>query len=332
MLKLILSTLLCVLVTSHGQWALADDASPTVDELPSWQGASKTAITDFVTAVTTSGSPSFVPESERIAVFDNDGTLWCEKPYYAQLAFAFARVKEMAPSHPEFKQQPILNAVITGDTNTLLKSGSKGVLEVIGATHAGMTSEQFAPIVEKWIATAKHPKFHKPYTQLVYRPMLEVLAYLRNHGFKTWIVSGGGVDFMRPWTEHVYGVPPEQVVGSRCKLKYEYADGKGSLRRLPEVDFIDDGEGKPVGIHTQIGLRPIAAFGNSDGDLEMLQYTTTGTGNRLGVLIHHTDAAREYAYDRTSSVGHLDKALDIAPSQGWTVVDMKNEWKEIFPW
>jgi hypothetical protein len=302
------------------------------DPLPSWQlGPAKRAIADFVTRVTTPGSPGFVPESERIATFDNDGTLWVEQPMYIQLAFALDRVKALAPRHPEWRDIQPFKAVLEGDLKALAASGEKGLIELIMATHAGMTTEEFEQIVRDWLAFAKHPRFNRPYTECVYQPMLELLAYLRANGFKTYIVSGGGIEFMRPWTEKAYGIPPEQVIGSSIRTKFEIRNGKPVLIRLPEMDFIDDKAGKPVGIGKFIGRRPILTFGNSDGDLEMLQWTTAGSGARFMGLVHHTDAEREYAYDRTSEFGRLDKALDEARAKGWTVVSMKDEWKTIFP-
>jgi phosphoglycolate phosphatase-like HAD superfamily hydrolase len=296
--------------------------SPAVaqsDPLPSWNDtAPKAAIVEFVEKVSKEGSPDFVPEPERIAVFDNDGTLWVEQPMYVQLAFALDRVKAEAPNHPD-------------DMKTLAAFGEKGLLELIMATHANMTTEQFQTIVTDWIATARDPRFKKPYTELVYQPMLELLAYLRANGFKTFIVSGGGIEFMRPWTEKVYGVPPEEVVGSSIKTQFAMKDDDPTLFRLPEINFIDDKAGKPVGIQEHIGRKPIAAFGNSDGDLQMLQWTTLTDGARFGLIVHHTDAEREYAYDRKSEFGHLDLALDAAEINKWTVVDMKADWKQIFP-
>ena len=304
----------------------------TADPLPSWNdGASKQSIIDFVTAVTREGSPDFVPAPQRIATFDNDGTLWSEHPMYVQLAFALDRVKAMAPMHPEWKDKQPFKAVLDGDMKALAESGEHGLVELIMVTHAGMTSDEFAKIVTDWLATARHPRFKRPYTELVYQPMLEVLAYLRANGFKTFIVSGGGIEFMRPWSERVYGVPPEQVVGSSIKTRFEMRQGRPELFRLPEVNFVDDKAGKPVGINEFIGRRPIAAFGNSDGDLEMLQWTTMSGGRRLGLIVHHTDAEREYAYDRTAEFGKLDKALDAAAVNKWTVADMKKDWKVIFP-
>jgi hypothetical protein len=310
--------------------ALAQSATPG-GLLPSWNdGVAKQAILNFVTAVTQEGSPDFVPPADRIAVFDNDGTLWVEHPMCVQLAFALDRVKAMAPLHPEWKYTQPFMAAISGDMKTLAESGEHVLVELVMATHAGMTTEEFQKIVTDWLATVRDPRFKRPYTELTYQPMIELLAYLRAKGFKTFIVSGGGIEFMRPWTERVYGVPPAQVVGSSIKTKFEMRDGSPEIFRLPDVNFIDDGAGKPVGINEYIGRRPIAAFGNSDGDLEMLQWTTMAGGVRLGLIVHHTDADREYAYDRDTPFGHLDKALDAAARNGWTVVDMKNDWKRIF--
>ena len=306
-------------------------ARAQTNPLPSWnEGATKQAITDFVARVTRQGGPDFVLPAERIATFDNDGTLWVEHPMYVQLAFTLDRVKAMAPQHPEWKETQPFRAALEGDMKTLGASGEHGMAELVMATHSGMTTEEFQKIVTDWLATAQHPRFKRPYTELSYQPMIELLAYLRANGFKTFIVSGGGVEFMRPWTERVYGVPPEQVVGTSIKTKFQMRDGRPELFRLPEVNFIDDGPGKPVGINEFIGRRPILAFGNSDGDLEMLQWATMSGGARLGLLIHHTDAVREYAYDRDTSFGRLDKALDVAATNHWIVVDMKNDWKRIF--
>jgi hypothetical protein len=312
--------------------ALAFASRAAAEPLFSWnQGQAKRAIVNFVQRVTTAGGADFVPVTERIAVFDNDGTLWIEKPMYVQLVFALDRVKALAPTHPEWKDKQPFKAAIEGDLKTVAAGGEHALLELIMATHAGMTTDAFAKVVTDWLATAKHPRFNRPYTDLIYKPMLELLTYLRANGFKTYIVSGGGIEFMRSWTEKVYGIPPEQVVGSSIKTKYEVHDGKPMLVRLPEINFIDDKAGKPVGIHIYIGRRPLAAFGNSDGDLQMIQWTTAGSGTRFGLLVHHTDAEREYAYDRQSSVGRLDKALEEAKRQGWTVVDMKQDWKLISP-
>jgi len=308
--------------------ALAQETDP----LPSWnEGPTKQAIVDFVTNVTEPESGDYVPPQDRIATFDNDGTLWLEQPMYTQLAFVFDRVKELAPEHPEWKDTQPFKAVLEGDMKALAASGEKGIAQLVAATHAGMSPEEFQQIVGDWLDTAKDKRFERGYTKLVYQPMLELLSYLRGKGFTTYIVSGGGIEFVRNFSEPVYGIPPAQVVGSSIKTKYEVVDGKPTLIRLPELNFIDDKEGKPVGINSHIGQRPIAAFGNSDGDYQMLDWTTAGEGARLGLIVHHTDAEREYAYDRESPFGRLDKALDDAPGKGWVVVDMKNDWKEVFP-
>ena len=302
------------------------------DPLPSWnEGQAKQAIIKFVQAVTDKSSPQYVPPEERIAAFDNDGTLWAEQPIPFQVFFTFDRVKALAPQHPEWKERQPFKAILENDIKALAASGEKGAMEIMMTTHAGMTTGEFEKIVKDWFVIAKYFRFKRPFTDLVYQPMLELLAYLRENGFKTYIVSGGGVEFMRPWTEKVYGIPPEQVVGSSVKLKLEMRDGKPVLMRLPEIDFIDDGPGKPVGIQKFIGRRPIAAFGNSDGDHQMLQWTAAGESPRFMLLVHHTDAEREWAYDRQSQIGRLDKALDEAQRRGWTVVDMKKDWKRVFP-
>jgi phosphoserine phosphatase len=301
------------------------------DRLPSWNdGPTKSSITGFVARVTTQGGPDFVPVDQRIAVFDNDGTLWCEQPMYVQLAFVLDRVKALAPQNPGWKTEQPFKAALDGDMAALAASGEKGLMQLMAATHSGMTSDQFGKIVSDWLVAARDHRFKRPYTELVYQPMLELLGLLRANGFKTFIVSGGGIEFVRPWAERVYGIPPEQVVGSSIKTRFEMRDGKPVLFRLPEINFIDDKAGKPVGINEHIGRRPIAAFGNSDGDLEMLQWTTLSGGVRLGLIVHHTDAEREYAYDRQSHFGKLDKALDAAAINQWTVVDMKKDWKRVF--
>jgi hypothetical protein len=300
--------------------------------LPSWnEGAAKKSIIDFVEKVTKEGSPDFVPPPERIATFDNDGTLWCEQPMYFQLFFALDRVKTLAPQHPEWKTKEPFASLLKGDVKGALAGGEHAILEIIVATHAGMTTAEFEKIVADWIATAKHPKFRRLYTECIYQPMVELLAYLRANGFKTFIVSGGGIEFMRPWTEKVYGVPPEQVVGSSIKTKYEMRGGKPVLMRLPEMNFIDDKAGKPVGINSHIGRCPIAAFGNSDGDQQMLEYTQGGDGARLMMLVHHDDAAREFAYGAESKIGTFSDALMAeAKKNSWIVISMKEDWKKIF--
>jgi phosphoglycolate phosphatase-like HAD superfamily hydrolase len=312
--------------------AFAATVALAQDPLPSWnQGAAKQAIVDFVAKVTKQDSPDFVSPAERIATFDNDGTLWAEQPMYFQLIFALDRVKALAPQHPEWKDQEPFASLLKGDVKGALAGGERAMLEIVMATHAGMTTAEFEQIVKDWIATAKHPRFHRPYTECVYQPMLELLAYLRENGFKTFIVSGGGIEFMRPWTEKAYGIPPEQVVGSSIRTKYQWRDGKPVLMRLPELDFIDDQTGKPVGINSHIGRRPIAAFGNSDGDQQMLEWTQAGGGARLMMLVHHDDAEREWAYGAESKVGTFSDALMAeANKNGWTVISMKNDWKKIF--
>jgi hypothetical protein len=307
------------------------------DPLPSWNdGPTKQGIVAFVRATTEIGAEKFVPPEQRIATFDNDGTLWCEQPMPVQFYFALDRVKTLAPQHPEWKDKEPFASLLKGDLETALAGGDRALLELITATHAGMTTVEFEQIVRDWIATAKNPKFQQPYIACVYQPMLELVAYLRANGFKTFIVSGGGIEFMRPWAEQVYGIPPEQVVGSSIKTKFEMRDGKPVLVRLPELNFIDDKSGKPVGINQHIGRRPIAAFGNSDGDREMLEYTQGGSGARFMLLVLHDDAAREYAYgpaqgQPTPKMGAFTQSLyDEAKKAGWTVVSMKNDWKRIF--
>jgi phosphoglycolate phosphatase-like HAD superfamily hydrolase len=302
------------------------------DPLPSWNdGPAKQSIVSFLEKVTKEGSPDFVPTAQRIATFDNDGTLWCEQPMYFQLFFALDRVKALAPKHPEWKTTEPFASLLKGDVKGALAGGEHAILEIIVATHAGMSTAEFEKIVADWIATAKHPKFKRPYTECVYQPMIELLAYLRANGFKTFIISGGGIEFMRPWTEKVYGIPPEQVVGSSIKTKYEMRDGKPVLMRLPEMNFIDDKTGKPVGINSHIGRRPIAAFGNSDGDQQMLEWTQAGGGARLMMLVHHDDAVREFAYGAESKIGTFSDALMAeAKKNSWTVISMKDDWKQIF--
>lgn len=308
-------------------------ASFAQNELPSWNdGTTKKAIISFVQAITDTSSPDYVPPAERIAVFDNDGTLWSERPVYFQLLFAIDRVKELAPQHPEWKTQQPFKAVLENDMETLAKGGQKGVLELVMATHANMTTEEFTQTVQNWLSSAIHPTMHKPYTELVFEPMLELLTYLRAKGFKTFIVSGGGVEFMRAWTEKIYGIPPEQVVGSSFATQFELQDGKPVLIRQPKLSFYDDKEAKPVAINQYIGRQPIFAFGNSDGDLQMLQWTTLHENTKhFAGIVHHTDSEREFAYDKDSHIGQLDKALTEAEDNGWTVVDMKKDWKVIYP-
>ncbi len=303
------------------------------DPLPSWnEGPSKESIQRFVEAVTCQGGAEFAPPLDRIAVFDNDGTLWSEKPFYFQLIFALDRVKALAAQYPEWRCQQPFKAVLEDDIDGLLAGGLKAIIDILVATHGGNTSDEFEQIVTAWIASARHPTTGRLYTEMVYQPMLELLDYLRAHGFRTYIVSGGGIEFMRAWVEEVYGIPPEQVIGSSIETKFEMRDSGPVLVRIPHVDFVDDNEGKPVGIHKFIGRRPILAFGNSDGDHQMLQWTAAGDGARFMGLVHHTDAEREWAYDRDSLVGRLDKALDEAREKGWTVVDMAREWRIVYPW
>ena len=314
--------------------ARAQDPSTSLGTgpLPSWnEGAAKKSIIDFVEKVTKEGSPDFVSPAERIATFDNDGTLWCEQPMYFQLFFALDRVKALAPQHPEWKTKEPFASLLKGDVKGALAGGEHAILEIIVATHTGMTTAEFEKIVADWIATAQHPKFKRPFTECVYQPMVELLAYLRANGFKTFIVSGGGAEFIRAFAEEAYGIPPDQVVGSSGRLKYQMRGDVPELLKLPAVDFINDKDGKVVGIQKFIGRRPIAAFGNSDGDQQMLEWTAAGKGPRLALLVHHTDATREWAYDRDSRIGTLDKALDMAVEKKWTVVSMKDDWNAIFP-
>lgn len=308
-----------------------DNQPSETDILSSWnEGNAKAVIIDFVTRTTTEGNTDFIPVDDRIAVFDNDGTLWCEQPLYFQLAFAIDRVKDMAADHPEWKAKQPFKALLEGDLKTALSGGEHAILEVVMTTHAGMSTDEFTQIVKDWINTARHPKTGKLYKEMTYKPMVELLEFLRAKGFKTFIVSGGGVDFMRAWAEEVYGIPPDQVIGSSGKVKYEVIDGKPTLMKLSELNFIDDKEGKPVGIHQYIGKRPVFAAGNSDGDYAMLQWTSTGDGPRFGMIVHHTDSVREYAYDRESSIGRLDRGLDDAATYNWFIVDMLKDFKNVF--
>ena len=300
------------------------------DPLASWKdGIAKRAILDFVEKVTTENSPTFVSPADRIAVFDNDGTLWVEQPLYVQAFFVFDRIRALAPQHPEWKDQEPFASVLRGDLKSALAGGEQALLEMVMATHAGMTTEEFATIVKDWLATAKHPVTQRLFTEMVYQPMLELLAYLRANDFKTFIVSGGGVEFMRACTEQVYGVPPEQVIGSSNKTQFEMREGQPVIMRLPELYFFNDKAGKPAAIQHYIGRRPIAAFGNSDGDREMLQWTSAGAGESLGLIVHHTDGDREFAYDQ-GGMSSLKQALADAKQSGWVVVDMKQDWKRIF--
>ena len=330
---LIFALAFCIACTPTKVDDLDEVTTKSIDPLPSWnQGKTKSAIIDFVEDVTNPSSPNFINVADRIATFDNDGNLWSEQPMYFQLFFAIDRVKQMAPDHPEWKSKQPFKAVLEDDIPSLLASGEHGLLELVMATHADLTTEEFAGIVKDWLSKSTHPRFNQPYNKLIYQPMLELLDYLRANDFKTFIVSGGGVEFMRAWVEEAYGIPTDQVVGSSIKTDFDYNDGKPVIRRLPQLDFIDDKEGKPVGINKFIGKRPVFASGNSDGDLQMLQYTAGGKGRRFMLYLHHTDADREWAYDRDSHIGRLDKGLDEAEINGWTVIDMKQDWKVIYPY
>lgn len=302
------------------------------DLLPSWnEGQTKTAIIQFVERVKNQGSADFIPEEERIATFDNDGTLWSEQPLYFQFFFIFDRIKALSPQHPEWRNKEPYKSVIKGDMKAVLSGGEKMFGPLLVAAHTGMTQSQYRAIVKDWVASATHPVKKKKFTELVYQPMLELLAYLRANGFKTFIVSGGEIDFMRAWVEGVYGIPPYQVVGTEFKLKYDVRNDTAVVDRVPSLNFVDDGPGKPVGIQQHIGMKPIFAAGNSDGDYEMLRYTTNGTGPRMGIIVHHTDSTREWAYDRKSSIGKLDRGLNEAAKFGWVLVDMQKDWKLVYP-
>jgi hypothetical protein len=312
------------------------DITTTIDEvvdpLPSWnEGQTKEAIISYINDVTAEGSANFIPVSDRIATFDNDGNLWSEQPAYFQLFFAMDRIKTLAPEHPEWKTTQPYQSVLENDMKTLMSYGEHGLLEIVMASHAGNTVSEFEQIVKEWLATAKHPRFNQPYNALIYQPMLELLDYLRANDFKTFIVSGGGIEFMRPWVEEVYGIPKDQVIGSSIKTKYDYNDGNPVIRRLPELNFIDDKEGKPEGINQFIGKKPVFTSGNSDGDLQMLRWGDSNTYSSFQLYVHHTDSIREWAYDRESSIGRLDKGLDEAIDKGWTVIDMEKDWKVVYP-
>ncbi|MCA0901147.1 HAD family hydrolase [Microbulbifer agarilyticus] len=312
---------------STGVWATESN-----DPLPSWSdGKTKQAIVSFVEKTTREGSPDFVPENQRIATFDNDGTLWAEQPVYFQLIYALDQVKKMAPQHPEWKTEEPFASALKGDMEKLMASGKEGLMKIIGATHANMTADEFSQNVSQWLKNARHPKTNRPYNEMVYQPMLELLNYLRANGFKTFIVSGGGTDFLRVFAEQTYGIPPDQVVGSSLKAEYQVRDGKPEIVKLADINLINDKEGKPVGIHRYIGQRPLFAAGNSDGDFQMLEWTTAGKGPRFGLLLHHTDDKREWAYDRKSYIGRLEKGLDQAKDRGWTVIDMQQDWEQVFP-
>jgi phosphoserine phosphatase len=318
----LVATLLALSALTHAQSAA----------LPSWNDtATKQAIIEFVERVTTPGSTDYVPPAERIATFDNDGTLWSEQPLYFQLLYVLDRVKQLSPQHPEWKEKEPFASVLRGDKEGVLAGGTKGLLEMMMVTHAGTTTEEFGRMVSEWLDRARHPTTGRRYTEMVYQPMLELLAYLQEKEFKTYIISGGGIEFMRAWAEPVYGIPPEQVVGSSIKTHYEIRDGRPVLMRLPEMNFFDDKDGKPVAINQHIGRRPIMAVGNSDGDFEMLEWTTAGEGPRFGLLVHHTDDEREWAYDRESHIGRLDRGLDEGPARGWTILNMAKDWKVVYP-
>ena len=305
--------------------------SAIAQPLKSWNdGAAKQAIFRFVNDVTTPGVPTFVPPEDRIAVFDNDGTLWAEQPMYFQFFFMLDQLKAAAPKHPEWKSNAAFKALMAHDSRALAAMGQKPVLELLATANSGMSVTQYDKTIRDWLATAKHPKFNRPYTDLVYVPMQELLTYLRANDFKTFTMSGGSVEFMRPWAEKAYGISAEQIIGSQQDVKFETKNGKPVLTRAPKVAFVDDGPGKPVGTYRSIGRRPIAAFGNSDGDLQMLEVTSAGEGPRLMLIVHHDDAAREFAYDRQSKIGKLDKAWDEAKAKNWIVVSMKNDWKRVF--
>ena len=320
-------------MTEHGSVRAPLGNDPAgANPLPSWNdSAARSAIIEFVTTVTKEGGSDFVPPVDRVAVFDNDGTLWAEQPLYFQGLFVLDRIRALEPRHPEWRENPLFAAAIENDLKTLVAGGLPGLVELVMATHAGMTTEEFERTVKEWLDTARHPKFERPYTDLVYQPMLELLAYLRSNEFSVFIASGGGIEFVRTFCERIYGIPPERVIGSSIETKFELRDGRPVLVHRPKVDFIDDYDGKPVGINRFIGRRPIAAFGNSDGDYQMLEWVTGGTGPRFGLIVHHDDAEREFAYDRASAVGILDRALDDAPSRGWTLVSMKDDWIRVFP-
>jgi len=329
---LAISIVTCLSFCQQAKKQKGSSGTGITDPLPSWNETdTKKAIMDFVQAVTSKDKPTFVPQEDRIAVFDNDGTLWAEQPMYFQFFFTMDRLRTLAAGHPEWKSKEPYQSILSGDIKKALSTGEKGIVEMMMATHAGMSTDTFNAIVNNWIDASSHPRFKRPFTRCVYQPMLELLSYLRSNGFKTFIVSGGGIEFMRPWTQRVYDIPPEQVIGSSIQTKFEERDGRPVLLRLPAVNFIDDHEGKPVGIQQHIGKRPVAAFGNSDGDFQMLEWTTSGEGPRFGLIVHHDDSIREWAYDRQSEVGRLSRGLDEAPKRNWIVVSMKRDWKKIFP-
>lgn len=333
LLLIVLAGLIISCQQQHKTVSLKTTTVAATDPLPSWnEGATKNAIIDFVSKTTKEGSEDFIPVSDRIACFDNDGTLWSEQPMYFQFDFILDRVKALEPQHPDWKNTQPFKAVLESDLKTVLAGGNKSYTELLLATHSGTTTDEFEKIVKDWLTTSKHPLSHRPYTEMVFQPMLELLSYLRANGYKTFIVSGGSIDFMRPWTESVYGIPPEQVVGTSLKETYEMHGSIPVIVLQPEMNFHNDKANKPVCIQQYIGRRPVFAAGNSDGDYEMLQWTTTATGYpRFGMFVHHTDSIREWRYDRTSSIGHLERGLDDAAKYNWLIVDMKNDWKVIYP-
>jgi phosphoglycolate phosphatase-like HAD superfamily hydrolase len=333
LLKYFFFALILITISScHSKKENTTIVSEVEDPLPSWnEGATKKAIISYVSDVTNEASSNFIPIKDRISTFDNDGNLWSEQPMYFQLFFAIDRVKALAKDHPEWKETQPYKSVLENDIKTLMSYGEHGLIEIVMATHAGNTVDEFEQLVKDWLATAKHPRFNKPYNELIYQPMLELLDYLRANNFKTFIVSGGGIEFMRPWVQQAYGIPTDQVVGSSIKTEFSIENGIPQIKRLPALDFIDDKEGKPVGINKFIGKKPVFASGNSDGDLQMLQYTDSNTYASFQLYLHHTDAEREWAYDRDSHIGKLDKGLDYANEKGWTVIDMKADWKTIYP-
>ena len=330
----VLILMLMVSCTANTSEEKAAKARPVAefDPLPSWSdGVTKSAIIDYVNDITNEQGENFISIPDRIATFDNDGTLWSEQPLYFQFLFALDRIKRMAPAHAEWRNKQPFKAILENDTNALMKQGEKGVLQLVMTTHAGMSTDEFERIVTEWISTARHPTKGKPYTELVYQPMLELIQYLQDNKFKVFIVSGGGIEFMRPWVEHVYGIPRDQVIGSSIKTKYEYSDGNAVLKRLPEIDFIDDKEGKPVGIHRFIGRKPVFAAGNSDGDLQMMRWADSNPLKNFQLYVHHTDSVREWAYDRKSHIGTFNEALDESKEKGWVLIDMAKDWELIYP-
>ncbi|MGI9530922.1 HAD family hydrolase [Lutimonas sp.] len=331
-MSVILIVVLSCNTTSHEEKSLEKDQIKDTDPLPSWNDvSSKRNIITYVEAVTSRNSEDFIPVKDRIATFDNDGNLWSEQPLYFQLFFAIDRVKALAVDHPEWKNTQPFQAVLENDMAELAKQGEHGLITLVMATHAGKTTDEFDQDVKQWIKNAKHPQKNVSYDQLVYQPMLELLQYLRDNGFKTYIVSGGGVDFMRAFVTDIYGIPEEQILGSRIKTSFDYNNGAPVIHRLPELDFIDDKEGKPLNIQKIIGKKPVFSSGNSDGDLQMMQWTASNSYKSFMLYVHHTDSIREWSYDRNSHIGKLDKGLDQARRDGWTVIDMKSDWKIIYP-